>query len=180
MRHRGWWMRAAATASVAATLLAFPALAQRQERPVYRDAKAPAEARVADLMARLTLDEKIALLAGEGSMTTHPVPRLGIPSVRMTDGPTGVRSPEGRPATVFPVGVALAATWNPELVKRVGAAIGRETRAHGADVLLAPTVNIVRTPRWGRNFETYSEDPLLAGKLALGYVAGAQGQGIGV
>lgn len=180
MRHPGLWVKAAAAALVAVTLLAAPASAQREEVPVYRDAKAPVEARVADLMARLTLDEKIALLAGEGSMTTHPIPRLRVPSVRMTDGPTGVRSPEGRPATVFPVGVALAATWNPELVRRVGAAIGQEARAHGADLLLAPTVNIVRTPRWGRNFETYSEDPWLTSRIAISYVRGVQGQGVGV
>jgi len=173
-------VKAAAAALVAVTLLAAPTSAQREEVPVYRDAKAPVEARVADLMARLTLDEKIALLAGEGSMTTHPIPRLGVPSVRMTDGPTGVRSPEGRPATVFPVGVALAATWNPDLVRRVGAAIGQEARAHGADMLLAPTVNIVRTPRWGRSFETYSEDPWLTSRIAIGYVRGVQGQGVGV
>jgi beta-glucosidase len=159
-------------------LMSVPAAAQKA--PVYRDARAPVEARVADLMAQLTLDEKIALLAGETSMTLNGVPRLGIPGIRMTDGPTGVRSPEGQPATVFPVGVALAATWNPELVRTIGAAIGRETRAHGADVLLAPTVNIVRTPRWGRNFETYSEDPWLTAQLALGYVRGVQGEGVGV
>jgi beta-glucosidase len=159
-------------------LAAMPAAAQKA--PVYRDARAPIEARVADLMERLTPDEKIALLAGESSMTLNGVPRLGIPGVRMTDGPTGVRSPEGKPATVFPVGAALAATWNPDLLRTVGAAIGRETLAHGADVLLAPTVNIVRTPRWGRNFETYSEDPWLTSRLALGYVRGVQGQGVGV
>ncbi|MEG3150629.1 glycoside hydrolase family 3 C-terminal domain-containing protein [Sphingomonas sp. ZT3P38] len=151
-----------------------------QHAPTYKDRAAPIETRVADLMGRLTLDEKILLLAGESSMTLNAIPRLGIPSIRMTDGPTGVRSPEGKPATVFPVGVALAATWNPDLVREVGAAIGLETRAHGADVLLAPTVNIVRTPRWGRNFETYSEDPWLTGQIALGYVRGAQGTGIGV
>ena len=178
MRHPGLGVKAAAAALVAVMLVAAPAPAK--EKPVYRDAKAPVEARVADLMARLTPDEKIMLLAGEGSMTTYPIPRLGVPSVHMTDGPTGVRSPEGRPATVFPVGVALAATWNPDLVRRVGAAIGQEARAHGADVLLAPTVNIVRTPRWGRNFETYSEDPFLTSRIAIGYVRGVQGEGVGV
>ncbi len=154
--------------------------AASQEVPAYKDRGAPLEKRVADLMGRLTLDEKILLLAGETSMTLNPIPRLGIPSLKMTDGPTGVRSPDGKPATVFPVGVALAATWNPELVGKVGTAIGLESRAHGADVLLAPTVNIVRTPRWGRNFETYSEDPWLTGQIALGYVRGVQGTGVGV
>ncbi|WP_260582484.1 glycoside hydrolase family 3 protein [Sphingopyxis sp. PET50] len=147
---------------------------------VYKDKDAPLEARVDDLMARLTLDEKILLLAGESSMTLNPIPRLGIPSFRMTDGPTGVRSPEGRPATVFPVAVALAATWNPDLAAEVGGAIGQETIAHGADMLLAPTVNIVRTPRWGRNFETYSEDPYLTARMGTGYVKGVQGTGVGI
>lgn len=170
------------TAYLAATLLSSTvALSGAQARDmIYKDKSAPLEARVDDLMGRLTLDEKILLLAGESSMTLNPIERLGIPSIRMTDGPTGVRSPEGKPATVFPVGVAMAATWNPDLTAKVGAAIGKETLAHGADVLLAPTVNIVRTPRWGRNFETYSEDPYLAGQIGLGYVKGAQGAGIGV
>ena len=159
--------------------IAAPAGSQ-EAAPVYRDAKAGVEARVDDLMARLTLDEKILLLAGESSMALNPIARLGIPAVKMTDGPTGVRSPDGKPATVFPVGVALAASWNPDLAATVGAAVARETKAHGADVLLAPTVNIVRTPRWGRNFETYSEDPWLSGRMGLGYVRGAQGEGIGV
>ncbi|MDF2385949.1 glycoside hydrolase family 3 C-terminal domain-containing protein [Nostoc ellipsosporum NOK] len=175
--------RANFLACVAATALmaSAPALAQAQnERMTYREKSAPIEQRVDDLMHRLTLEEKVSLLAGESSMTLHSVPRLGIPAIKVTDGPTGVRSPEGKPATVFPVGVAIAATWNPEIAKAVGAAIAEESRGYGAAVLLAPTVNIVRTPRWGRNFETYSEDPLLAGKLGLGYVAGVQGKGIGV
>lgn len=138
------------------------------------------EQRVDALMAQLTLEEKVSLLAGETSMTLHAVPRLGIPKIGMTDGPTGVRSPEGHPATVFPVGVAIAATWNPELAGEVGAAIAEEARGYRASVLLAPTVNIVRTPRWGRNFETYSEDPHLAGQMGLGYARGVQSRGVGV
>lgn len=167
-------------AAITLTLAVAAPAGSQEAAPVYRDAKAPLEARVADLMARLTLDEKILLLAGESSMALNPIPRLGIPAVKMTDGPTGVRSPDGKPATVFPVGVALAASWNPDLAAAVGAAVAREAKAHGADVLLAPTVNIVRTPRWGRNFETYSEDPWLSGRMGLGYVRGAQGEGIGV
>lgn len=138
------------------------------------------EARVESLVSQMTLEEKVSLLAGASSMTLNGVPRLGLPSIGMTDGPTGVRSPEGKPATVFPVGVAIAATWNPELAAEVGAAIADEAHAYDASVLLAPTVNIVRTPRWGRNFETYSEDPYLAGEIGLGYTRGAQSRGIGV
>ncbi|MGH7010361.1 MAG: glycoside hydrolase family 3 C-terminal domain-containing protein, partial [Caulobacteraceae bacterium] len=93
--------------------------------------------------------------------------------------PTGVRSNEGEAATVFPVGVALASTWNPDLVREVAAAIAREALAMDIHLILAPTVNIARTPLWGRNFETYSEDPFLAGRLGAAYVEGLQGEGVG-
>jgi beta-glucosidase len=170
---------AAATLAMAGLTIGVQAGAPK-DRMIYQDKAAPLDRRVDDLMARLTLEEKVSLLAGATAMTLHAIPRLGVPEVKMTDGPTGVRSPEGKPATVFPVGVALAATWNPVLTRAVGAAIAGEARGYGASVLLAPTVNIVRTPRWGRNFESYSEDPLLAGRLALGYVRGVQGGGVGV
>jgi beta-glucosidase len=145
----------------------------------FRDRKRPLEERVGDLMARLTLEEKVTLLAGAEPFGLAPIPRLGIPSLRVTDGPTGVRSNEGRPATIFPVGIAMAATWNPELGFEVGAAIGREAAALGAQVVLAPTINIIRTPLWGRNFETYSEDPYLAAEMGIGFVNGVQSEGIG-
>jgi beta-glucosidase len=102
-----------------------------------------------------------------------------VPPIRMTDGPTGVRSNEGEPATVFPVGVAMASTWNPELVREVAGAIAREALALDNQVVLAPTINIVRTPLWGRNFETFSEDPFLAGALGTAYVEGLQEHGVG-
>ena len=137
------------------------------------------EAQVADLLGRLTLEEKVALMAGAASFTLEGVPRLGVPSIRMTDGPTGVRSNEGEAATVFPVGVALASTWNPDLTREVAGAIAREALALKNAVVLAPTINIVRTPIWGRNFETYSEDPFLAGALGVAYVEGLQGEGVG-
>jgi beta-glucosidase len=147
--------------------------------PAYLDPSAPLEARARDLLSRLTLDEKVSLMAGAAAFTLEGVERLGVPRVRMADGPTGVRSNEGEPATVFPVGVAMAATWNPDLTREVAAAIGREALALGARVILAPTINIVRTPLWGRNFETYSEDPFLAGVLGAAYVEGLQGEGVG-
>ncbi|QNA86142.1 glycoside hydrolase family 3 protein [Sphingomonas sp. So64.6b] len=162
----------------ACALSALPATAE--DRVLYLNPAAPLEARVDDLLSRLTLEEKISLMAGATGMTGQAIPRLGIPEIKMTDGPTGVRSPEGQPATVFPVGVAIAATWNPALAQQVGGAIAEEARGYGASVLLAPTVNIVRTPRWGRNFETYSEDPYLTGRIALGYVRGVQDNGVGV
>jgi beta-glucosidase len=129
------------------------------DRPAYLDPSAPLETRAKDLLSRLTLDEKVSLMAGAAPFTLEGVERLGVPRVRVADGPTGVRSNEGEPATVFPVGVAMAATWNPDLTREVAAAIGREALALGARIILAPTINIVRTPLWGRSFETYSEDP---------------------
>jgi beta-glucosidase len=138
--------------------------------------------RVADLVASLTLDEKAALTAGVDMWTTAAVPRLGIPAVRVTDGPNGARGtvmgPEGPTAACLPCGAALGASWNPDLVGRVGAVIGEEARTKGARVLLAPTVNMHRSPLAGRNFECYAEDPLLSGTLAAAFVRGAQGAGV--
>ncbi len=145
----------------------------------FRDSTLPLETRVEDLLGRLTLNEKVALMAGSAAFTMHGVERLGVPPVRVTDGPTGVRSNEGEVATVFPVGVAMAATWNPDLTREVAAAIAREALALNNYVVLAPTINIVRTPLWGRNFETYSEDPFLAGTLGAAYIQGLQGEGVG-
>jgi beta-glucosidase len=138
------------------------------------------EQRVEALLAQLTLEEKAALLAGADGWTTVPVPRLGMGAIRVADGPNGFRSTESLPATAFPVGVAMGATWNPALVRRAAAAMAREARAGGVHVLLGPNVNIQRTPLGGRNFETYAEDPLLAGTLAAAFVEGAQGEGVGV
>ncbi len=135
--------------------------------------------RVAGLMAKLTMEEKVRLLAGASSFSLHAIDRLGIPALNMTDGPTGVRSIKGVPATVFPVGVAVAASWDPDTARAVAAAIAREAHALGDHVVLAPTINIMRIPTWGRNFETYSEDPFLAGVMGVAYVQGLQGEGIG-
>jgi len=146
---------------------------------VWRDAAKPLEARVDALVATLTLEEKVALMAGAGSFELHGVERLGVPSVRVTDGPTGVRSNEGEAATVFPVGVAMASTWNPDLTREVAGAIAREALALNNVVVLAPTINIMRTPLWGRNFETYSEDPFLTAALGVAYVEGLQAEGVG-
>ena len=137
------------------------------------------DARTDELLAQLTLEEKVRLLAGASSFSLHGVERLGIPSLNMTDGPTGVRSIKGTPATVFPVGVAVAATWSPKTAQTVAAAIAREALALGDQVVLAPTINIMRIPTWGRNFESYSEDPYLAGVMGVAYVRGLQGEGVG-
>jgi len=142
------------------------------------------EDRVEALLGQMTLQEKIALLSGLDTWRTVPIPRLGIPSIVMTDGPHGVRTeatagrPHG-PTTCFPTGISMGASWNPELVTQVGQAIAEETRGMDCDVILGPCVNIVREPRGGRNFETYSEDPYLAGKTAVGFINGVQSKNIG-
>jgi beta-glucosidase len=143
------------------------------------------EQRIEDLLSQLTLKEKVALLSGTDTWHTAAIERLGIPPLTMTDGPHGVRAPHpkgGRvvgPATAFPTGISMAASWNPELVEQVGVALGEETRAMGCDVLLGPCVNIMRTPLAGRNFESYSEDPYLAGRIAVAWVKGVQSQRVG-
>ncbi|HEY2177038.1 MAG TPA: glycoside hydrolase family 3 C-terminal domain-containing protein [Caulobacteraceae bacterium] len=146
---------------------------------LWKDPSQPLEARVEDLVAHLSLEERVGLMAGAAAFTLHGVERLGVPEVRVADGPTGVRSNEGEAATVFPVGVALASTWNPDSVRDVAGAIAREARALNNRIILAPTINIVRTPLWGRNFETYSEDPYLNGALGTAFVEGLQGEGVG-
>ena len=122
------------------------------------------------LLRAMTLEEKISLFAGANRWETEPIERLGIPSIKMTDGPNGARGAlgtSGPPSVCFPVGVGLAATWNTDLVESVGSALGEGTKAKNAQILLAPTVNIQRSPLAGRNFECYSEDPILTGDLAV-------------
>jgi beta-glucosidase len=141
--------------------------------------------KIADLLSQMTLAEKVAMLSGTDSWHTHPVERLGIPAITMTDGPHGVRSsyPEtGRvagPTTSFPTGVSMAATWDPTLIEAVGEALAEETLGMDCDILLGPCVNIVRHPLAGRNFEAYSEDPYLAGKIGSAWVKGLQRKGVG-
>ncbi len=136
------------------------------------------------LVAEMTLEEKAALTAGLDTWQTAPLERLGVPAVKMTDGPNGARGQTGpgglslSPSLCMPSGSALGATWDPQVVEQVGAAVARQARDKQARVLLAPTVNLARHPLWGRNFECFSEDPVLSGKLAAAYISGAQGQGV--
>lgn len=142
------------------------------------EAAAKIEARVEKLLSQLTREEKVRLLAGDGfdGMSTIAVPRLGIPKLVMADGPQGIRA--HGPACSFPSGIALAATWDRQLAFRYGEALGREARARGIHIQLAPGVNIARTPLNGRNFEYYGEDPYLTGELATEYILGLQSQGV--
>jgi beta-glucosidase len=146
---------------------------------VYRDPSQPVEARVDDLLARMTLEEKVSQMHGlqldaiDGVYWTPDDDRLGIPGFRMCDGPRGVSGLTGH-TTAFPVASARAATFDPDLERRVGAAIGREARARGANVILAPTINLLRQPQWGRAQETYGEDSFVLGEMGAAFIRGAQ------
>ena len=142
------------------------------------DAASKIEARVEKLLSQLTPEEKVSLLVGDpfDEMSTMAIPRLGIPKLVMADGPQGIRA--HGPACSFPSVIALAATWDRELAFRYGEALGREARARGIHIQLAPGVNIARTPLNGRNFEYFGEDPYLTGELATQYILGLQSQGV--
>ncbi len=136
---------------------------------------------IESLLDQMTLQEQVALLSGADFWTTVPVPRLDIPAVKVSDGPNGARGgifKDGPSTACFPAGIALAATWNPDLVQQAGAALGQEALLKGARVLLAPTVNLQRTVFNGRNFECHSEDPWLSSEMAVAYVRGVQSQGV--
>lgn len=137
--------------------------------------------KIDELVNEMSLAEKVSLLAGADVWHTVAIERLGIPPIQVSDGPNGVRGADdnlGETSICFPVGVAMGATWNPELVEQVGAALAAEVHAKGAHVLLAPTVNIHRTPIAGRNFECFAEDPYLNGTIAAAYINGLQKAGI--
>jgi beta-glucosidase len=177
-------------------LILFPAVFSVAQNPggsgmvPYKNPSLPVEQRVQDLLGRMTLQEKVAMLSGADWMQSVANERLGIPSIKMADGPIGIRSWAGPSSetnkegakkvttTAFPAGVAMAATWDTELLRSEGQAIGQEVKAVGRDMILGPTVNINRTPLWGRNFEGYGEDPYLTGRLAVAYIKGVQGEGV--
>lgn len=164
-------------------LLAATSGCRAQTVPIYKDAKAPLEARVSDLFSRMTQDEKLGFLTGTG-FTTQPIPRLGIPPMAMADAGEGVRggadTTQG-PATQFPAGVVMASSWDTVLVSDVAHGIGEEARnkGTGVQIMLGPAVNIQRSPLGGRSSEYFGEDPFLAGRLAVGYINGMQSTGVG-
>ena len=176
--------------AVAAVVLALPpATAQAAGRcgdHLWCDTNLSPDARAALLLAELTDDEKIGLLAGDdyvgvaGAEGTHTgtsdgVPRLDLPTMYLTDGPVGVRSGQ---ATAMPIPMGLAASFDTRLARLHGKTIATEARAKGNDVIYAPTVNILRTPLWGRAFETFGEDPFLSGRMGVSWIRGAQSTGV--
>ena len=159
----------AALAAVSVSLYAGPVIKQE-----HKD-------RAADLVSKMTLEEKIGFVAGkDDGFKTLAIPRLGIPSIRMADGPQGVRNVDGKniPSTFYPCGVSAAATWNRSAVYQMGEGIGKAAKAHGVQIMLGPGVNIYRSALCGRNFEYYGEDPYLASETALAYITGMQEQGV--
>ena len=133
-------------------------------------------------LAALSTEEKADLVAGDGIWTTKSLEQAGIPAIGVTDGPNGARGAgllgTGTATACIPAGAVLGATWNPELVERLAGVLGDEARAKGCRVLLAPTINLHRNPLGGRNFECYSEDPILSGRVAAAFVRGVQSRGV--
>src|SRR5882724_4968761 len=143
---------------------------------IAHPASAEIEHRVESILNRMTLEEKIDMLGGVDGFFVRGFPRLGLPRLKMADGPIGVRN-DG-PATAMAAGIALAATWDSDLAQRMGREIGRDARAKGVHFLLGPGVNIYRAPLNGRNFEYLGEDPFLASRIAVSYIEGVQSQGV--
>jgi len=164
-----WSISLVLSALVLTTMLAGGALAQGT-------ASSDLERRIDAMLAKLTLEQKIDLLGGEDSMFVKAMPQIGLVRLKMSDGPMGVRT--WGTTSGYAAGIGLAASWDPALAKRVGAAIGQDARARGVNFLLGPGVNIYRAPMNGRNFEYYGEDPYLGGRIAVGYIQGVQSQGV--
>jgi beta-glucosidase len=175
------------TALLVAGILTGPGQAQTPAKAPYLDASLPTEKRIDDLMPRLTLEEKLEMVHGNGKFRSGGVPRLGVPYLWTADGPQGVREegnlhtwePIGATndfATAMPVGMALASSWNPELAAAYGKVIGEEARQREKHVMLGPALNIMRTPLCGRNYDYFGEDPWLAGRMTVGYVKGMQAE----
>ncbi|KAB8143857.1 beta-glucosidase [Chloroflexia bacterium SDU3-3] len=141
------------------------------------------ETKINQLLDAMTLEEQVALLAGASFWETVPVERLGIPAIKVSDGPNGARGGGslvgGVSAACFPAGISLGSSWNTALIEQVGKALGEEAKTKGATVLLAPTVNLHRSTLNGRNFEAYSEDPYLTAEIGKAYIEGVQSTGVG-
>ena len=145
-------------------------------------AAAATDSTLADVLAQLTLEEKVRLLTGRDFWTTWPIEKIGLRRILVSDGPSGVRGEvwdERDPSLNLPSATALASSWDPDIARRYGAAAAVEARRKGVDVVLGPTINLHRSPLGGRHFESFSEDPVLTGDLAVAYVHGVQDNGVG-
>jgi len=151
-------------------------LAQRAVGQTAHASAEEVEKRVDALLGKMTLEEKITLIGGVNDFYIRPIERLGIPSLRMSDGPLGVH--DYGPTTAYPAGIALAASWDVALAQRVGTLMGKDARARGVHFILAPGMNIYRAPMNARNFEYLGEDPYLASRMAVSLIRGIQGQGV--
>jgi beta-glucosidase len=196
------------SASIKVNGKTFADLNRNGKLDIYENTRLPIDTRLNNIVSMMTDEEKANFLIGIGmpgfdgvtaivgyvetgkvpgaAGGTYAIPRLGIPTITVADGPAGLRIAPKRTntdktfyCTAFPVGTALASTWNEDLVKSVGKAMGNEVKEYGVDVLLAPALNIHRSPMCGRNFEYFSEDPLVSGKIAAAYVNGIQSNGVG-
>ena len=158
--------------SILTICVALTASAQLKQYKVTQEHKE----RAAAVVKQMTLDEKIAYIAGYKSWYVRAIDRLGLPAVRMADGPQGVRN--NTKSTLYPSGVAAAATWDADLIQQMGVSLGKDARARGVHILLGPGANIYRSPLCGRNFEYFGEDPFLAGEIATAYIKGVQSMGV--
>ena len=156
-------------ASLAALLFLAGSFSSAQTAPDAIDKRAEA------ILKKMTLEEKIDYIGGVNGFYVRAVPRLGLPALKMSDGPIGVRC--YGPSTAYAAGIALAASWDTDLAHRVGAMIGHEARARGVHFMLGPGLNIYRAPMCSRNFEYFGEDPFLASRMAVNYVEGMQEPG---
>ena len=136
-----------------------------------------AEQRAKEIISEMSLEEKIEYLSGYTRFSLRPIPRLGIPEIKLADGPQGLRNFAPH-STMFPAGILSAATWNRELAKKLGQGLGQDSRARGVSILLGPGVNLYRAPFCGRNFEYFGEDPYLASEVAKHYIQGVQSEGV--
>lgn len=166
--------RTAITAALLSSVLLCTASILAQAPQLDTDAM---RSRVDAIITRMTLQQKLEYIGGTG-FAIRAMPSLGLPAFEMSDGPYGTRSNAGFPSTTYAAGINLAASWDPDLAARVGEGIGRDARARGVHYMLGPGVCIYRSPRNGRNFEYFGEDPFLAANIAVGYVTGMQSQGV--
>jgi len=151
----------------------YDELINRKDIEIYKNPAHPVEARVEDLLNRMTLEEKVDFVSGKG-FTTKPNIRLGIPEIVMTDGPLGPNG-KGR-ATNYSAAINMASTWDVDLIQRLGVSMGKETRVLGYNMLLGPNLNIARVPHGGRTFESFGEDPYLMSRMAVAYIKGVQSE----